>query len=158
MKISVFFNIILPILVSAAPVDVVKQLQARAPPGVPSTSTANTYLAALVIAAQGSQNGYSRDLFPHWITQSGTCNTREVVLARDGTNVVQASDCSASSGSWYSPYDGVTWTAASDVDVDHMVPLSNAWKVFRVPTSARITLTIKVGCCCVVHLSPPSFR
>ncbi|KAI9649957.1 hypothetical protein NHQ30_002542 [Ciborinia camelliae] len=29
---------------------------------------------------------------------------------------------------WYSPYDGATWTAASDVDIDHLVPLSNAWK------------------------------
>jgi hypothetical protein len=25
------------------------------------------------------------------------------------------------------PYDGATWTAASDVDIDHVVPLKNAW-------------------------------
>lgn len=98
------------------------------PPGVPSASTAKSELASLTVAAQGSQDGYSRALFPHWITQSGTCNTREVVLKRDGTNVVQSSSCAATSGSWYSPYDGATWTAASDVDIDHPVPLSNAWK------------------------------
>ncbi|KAF2269146.1 hypothetical protein CC78DRAFT_605476 [Lojkania enalia] len=103
-------------------------LQARAPPNIPSTSSANSMLAALTVAPQGSSSGYSRDLFPHWITQSGTCNTREVVLKRDGTNVVQDSSCAATSGRWYSPYDGATWTAASDVDIDHMVPLSNAWK------------------------------
>lgn len=42
-----------------------------APPGVPSAATAKSELAALTVAAQGSQNGYSRDKFPHWITQSG---------------------------------------------------------------------------------------
>ena len=78
--------------------------------------------------AQGSQTGYSRDKFPHWITQSGACDTREVVLKRDGTGVVQSSSCAATSGTWRSPYDGATWTASSDVDIDHMVPLSNAWK------------------------------
>lgn len=101
---------------------------APSPPGVPSASTAKSELASLTVATQGSQDGYSRALFPHWITQSGTCNTREVVLKRDGTNVVQSSSCAATSGSWYSPYDGATWTAASDVDIDHLVPLSNAWK------------------------------
>jgi hypothetical protein len=31
-------------------------------------------------------------------------------------------------GKWYSYYDGATWTKASDVDIDHMVPLKEAWK------------------------------
>ncbi|GGY85082.1 HNH endonuclease [Streptomyces nitrosporeus] len=93
-----------------------------------SASTARTYLSQLTVAAEGSSSGYSRDKFPHWITQSGACNTREVVLKRDGTGVVQDSSCAATSGSWYSPYDGATWTAASDVDIDHMVPLAEAWR------------------------------
>ena len=46
-------------------------LQARAPPGVPTTAQAQSQLAGLTVAPQGSQTGYSRDLFPHWITQSG---------------------------------------------------------------------------------------
>ncbi|KAJ5907291.1 uncharacterized protein N7473_004207 [Penicillium subrubescens] len=104
-------------------------LPAPSPPGVPSASTAKSELAALTVAAQGSQDGYSRDKFPHWITQSGSCDTREVVLKRDGTNVVQSSSgCTITSGKWVSPYDGATWTASSDVDIDHLVPLSNAWK------------------------------
>ncbi|MEV7086843.1 HNH endonuclease family protein [Streptomyces sp. NPDC093085] len=93
-----------------------------------AASTARTYLASLTVQAEGSSSGYSRDLFPHWITQSGTCNTREVVLKRDGTNVVQDSACAAVSGSWYSVYDGTTFTASSSLDIDHMVPLSEAWK------------------------------
>ncbi|MFE3139558.1 HNH endonuclease family protein [Streptomyces scopuliridis] len=93
-----------------------------------SAATARSYLSQLTVQAEGSSTGYSRDLFPHWITQSGACNTREVVLKRDGSNVQQDSSCAAVSGTWYSEYDGVTWSAASDVDIDHMVPLSEAWK------------------------------
>lgn len=93
-----------------------------------AASTARTYLSQLTVKAEGSSSGYSRDKFPHWITQSGTCNTREVVLERDGTNVSQDSSCAATSGKWYSEYDGATWTAASDLDIDHMVPLAEAWR------------------------------
>ncbi|MFD5542724.1 HNH endonuclease family protein [Streptomyces sp. NPDC127079] len=91
-----------------------------------SAATARSYLASLTVAAE-NRTGYSRDLFPTWDTISGTCNTREWILKRDGTNVVTNSACTATSGSWYSPYDGATWTAASDVDIDHLVPLAEAW-------------------------------
>lgn len=98
------------------------------PPGIPSEATARSELAALTVRADGSSSGYSRDMFPHWHTVSGTCDTRETVLKRDGTGVVTSSSCAATTGSWYSPYDGATWTAASDVDIDHVVPLANAWR------------------------------
>ncbi|PWU57229.1 hypothetical protein DLJ47_03215 [Micromonospora sp. S4605] len=101
---------------------------AATPPGIPSKATAQSQLNALRVAAQGSTSGYSRDLFPHWITISGSCNTREQVLKRDGTSVVVDSSCAATSGRWYSPYDGATWYAASDVDIDHVVPLAEAWR------------------------------
>ncbi|MFF3844171.1 HNH endonuclease family protein [Streptomyces sp. NPDC002328] len=91
-----------------------------------SAATARTYLASLTVAAE-DRTGYDRDLFNHWITISGACNTRETVLKRDGSNVVVNSACTATSGSWYSPYDGATWTAASDLDIDHLVPLAEAW-------------------------------
>lgn len=99
-----------------------------APPAPPSADTARSYLSQLTVKPEGSSDGYSRDKFPHWITQSGACNTREVVLKRDGQNVVTDSNCAAVQGSWFSPYDGATWHAASDVDIDHVVPLSEAWK------------------------------
>ncbi|HEY0498499.1 MAG TPA: HNH endonuclease family protein [Kutzneria sp.] len=98
------------------------------PPGIPSAATAKSELSALTVATEGSMSGYSRDRFPHWIIISGTCDTRETVLKRDGQNVTTNSACSATSGSWYSPYDGATWTQASDVDIDHVVPLAEAWR------------------------------
>ncbi|KAJ4287480.1 hypothetical protein N0V88_007667 [Collariella sp. IMI 366227] len=102
-------------------------MPAPAPPGIPAASTAKTQLAALTVKAAYDDGNYNRDLFPHWETASGSCNTREFVLKRDGTNVVTNSACTATSGTWLSPYDGATWTAASDLDIDHMVPLKNAW-------------------------------
>ncbi|MEU0961803.1 HNH endonuclease family protein [Micromonospora aurantiaca] len=104
------------------------QSASATPPGIPSKATAQSQLNALTVATQGSTAGYSRDLFPHWITITGTCNTREQVLKRDGTSVVVNSSCAATSGRWYSPYDGATWSAASDVDIDHVVPLAEAWR------------------------------
>jgi hypothetical protein len=98
------------------------------PPGIPSKASAQSQLNGLTVATEGSSSGYSRDLFPHWITISGACNTRETVLKRDGSNVVVNSSCASTSGSWYSPYDGATWTNAADVDIDHIVPLSEAWR------------------------------
>ena len=90
-------------------------------------STAKSYLSQLTVAVESNTPAYSRDRFKTWDTISGTCDTREYVLKRDGSNVVTASDCSATSGSWYSDYDGATWTASSDVDIDHLVPLKEAW-------------------------------
>ncbi|PNS14971.1 hypothetical protein CAC42_2200 [Sphaceloma murrayae] len=123
MKTAVVLSFIATAL--AAPLLEVRE---AAPPGIPAASTAQTQLNGLTVRATGSSSGYSRDLFPHWHTVSGACNTRETVLKRDGTNVVQSSACAATSGTWRSPYDGATWTAASDVDIDHMVPLANAWR------------------------------
>ncbi|GII96879.1 HNH endonuclease family protein [Sinosporangium siamense] len=98
------------------------------PPGIPSANVAAAELAELTVEPESHASTYDRDLFPHWSTISGTCNTRETVLKRDGRNVVTNTSCAAVSGSWLSPYDGETWTRASDIDIDHMVPLSEAWK------------------------------
>ncbi|TKA29550.1 hypothetical protein B0A50_03563 [Salinomyces thailandicus] len=92
-----------------------------------AVSTAKTYLSALTIEDESNSPAYERDYFNTWITISGTCNTREYVLKRDGTDVVVSDACVAESGTWYSDYDGATWTAASDVDIDHIVPLKEAW-------------------------------
>ncbi|MEV6329052.1 HNH endonuclease family protein [Streptomyces sp. NPDC051909] len=97
-------------------------------PGLPGTAEARTRLAALKVAPQGSMTGYSRDRFPHWAEQGDNCNTRETVLERDGTGVRRDSECRAVSGTWLSVYDGKTVTKASGLDIDHMVPLANAWR------------------------------
>jgi hypothetical protein len=42
--------------------------------------------------------------------------------------VVVDSNCQPTSGTWYSQFDGVTLTSASQVDIDHQVPLAEAWR------------------------------
>ncbi|KEI44609.1 HNH endonuclease family protein [Saccharopolyspora rectivirgula] len=101
---------------------------AAEPPGIPSPSEAAAQLAQLTVAPEGSMDGYDRDKFPHWSEGPDNCNTREAVLKRDGENVETGSDCYPTSGTWYSPYDGATWTQPSDVDIDHVVPLAAAWR------------------------------
>jgi hypothetical protein len=98
------------------------------PPDVPAKSQVQSELNSLTVRSEESMTGYSRDLFPHWITISGTCNTREMVLKRDGTNVVVGSDCYPTSGSWYSYYDGITRYSASQISIDHVVALAEAWR------------------------------
>jgi hypothetical protein len=98
------------------------------PPTPPSASTAASQLASLTVKAEGTTSGYSRDLFPHWHTVSGTCNTREEVLKRDGTGVTVDSSCAPTAGKWYSVYDATYITNASSIDIDHIVPLAEAWK------------------------------
>ncbi|MET9964229.1 HNH endonuclease family protein [Streptomyces sp. NPDC006326] len=113
----------------AALTSLVSAPAAQASPPTPiSAAAARSYLATVTPQAEGSTSGYSRSLFPHWTTVSGTCNTRETVLKRDGANVVVDSSCASVSGSWYSEYDGATWTAAADLDIDHVVPLAEAWR------------------------------
>ncbi|WP_371640576.1 HNH endonuclease family protein [Streptomyces virginiae] len=97
-------------------------------PGMVSTAVARTQLAALRVAPVGTMAGYSRDKFTHWAQQGNKCDTREVVLERDGTDVTRDAECKAVSGTWKSLYDGVVVTEAGRMDIDHMVPLAEGWR------------------------------
>ncbi|MBL0886125.1 HNH endonuclease [Myceligenerans sp. I2] len=97
------------------------------PPDLPSKSQVQSELNAITVEAEGSRSGYSRDKFPHWISQGNNCNTRELVLQRDGSGVTVGSDCYPDSGSWYSQYDGETRTVPSEISIDHIVALAEAW-------------------------------
>ncbi|MBB6171091.1 hypothetical protein HNR23_001151 [Nocardiopsis mwathae] len=119
---TVFAAVLLSVFAPAAPA------AASVPPGIPSKSTAQSQLNGLTVQAEGSSAGYDRSLFPHWITIEGNCNAREYVLRRDGSNVRTDDQCRPISGSWYSAFDGVTTTDPSTFDIDHLVPLAEAWR------------------------------
>jgi hypothetical protein len=72
-----------------------------------------------------ANDGYDRDLFRHWITTDG-CSTREWVLIRQSV-AGERDDCTVVGGRWFSRYDGKATTVSSGFDIDHMVPLAEAW-------------------------------
>ncbi|MBB5871441.1 hypothetical protein F4553_004820 [Allocatelliglobosispora scoriae] len=92
------------------------------------TKPLRTLIADLPVATE-VRTGYNRDLFPHWIDADGDgCNTRyEVLIAEAVTAPTVGSGCSLTGGRWFSYYDGVYWTLPADLDVDHFVPLAEAW-------------------------------
>jgi hypothetical protein len=73
--------------------------------------------------------GYNRDLFADWYdADRNGCNTRKEVLIAESLDPVQiGSGCSISGGRWFSIYDNIETTDSSKFDIDHMVPLSEAW-------------------------------
>jgi hypothetical protein len=96
-------------------------------PQTNSAGTASKQLDALTVTDAGSMSGYSRDKFKTWDSQGGGCDTRETVLKRDGHDVKTTTGCKIVSGTWKSPYNGKTYTNPRDLDIDHLVPLGNAW-------------------------------
>ena len=83
------------------------------------------------IAVQNEyKTGYSRSLFKHWVDANGNgCDTREEVLIAESQSKAQvdAYGCKVIEGDWLSPYDNVMHTNPSDLDIDHMIPLKEAW-------------------------------
>ena len=98
--------------------------------------TNNTKLGLLtaldcVTVAEERIGGYKRSLFKHWVDANGNGkNTRAEVLIAESLISVRFSSTgkTVSTGKWLSLYDGETWTLASDVDVDHVVALAEAWR------------------------------
>ena len=75
---------------------------------------------------------YNRDsLFGKWADEDHDCqNTRaELLIARSAkpTAFTSSSGCYVDSGEWHDPYTDSTFYAASDLQIDHVVPLHLAW-------------------------------
>jgi hypothetical protein len=87
-----------------------------------------TAVSSLTVATE-VRTGYARSLFPLWIDADGDgCNTRyEVLIAEATTTPTIGSGCSLSGGRWYSYYNNAYYTLPSDLDIDHMVALAEAW-------------------------------
>ena len=103
---------------------------ARAESSPPHPFRTEDLLSALKVAPEVS-GGYNRKLFPHW-SRTGGCTTRESVLRRDAVSKfpdrAPSESCKVVSGVWLSVYDNQTVYAASEMDVDHVVSLNEAWR------------------------------
>lgn len=76
---------------------------------------------------------YNREDWPHWIDEDNDCqNTRMEIRIRDNIGLLKYKRnnyCTVTWGKWVCPYTGKEITKASDLDIDHIVPLSHAHKV-----------------------------
>ena len=74
--------------------------------------------------------GYDRNLFKHWIdADKNGCDTRkEVLIAEAIVKPKKGAKCVLTGGKWISAYDGKTYTKDASLDIDHMVPLAEAWR------------------------------
>ena len=74
--------------------------------------------------------GFARSLFRHWIDAAKDgCNTRyEVLIAEAIVKPKVGAGCYLTGGKWKSPYEGKVFTNPTGLDIDHMVPLAEAWR------------------------------
>jgi hypothetical protein len=106
-----------------------------------TTTSANTNIKPVVVGSALAllqtirveneyQVGYNRALFDHWRDIDGDgCDSRDQVLKRDSISLPQVDpvNCNVVAGDWVSPYDGARWSNPSDIDIDHVVALKEAW-------------------------------
>jgi hypothetical protein len=83
----------------------------------------------LTVAVENS-TGYDRSLFKHWIdANKDGCDTRAEVLIEEAIVKPKIGPkCKLTGGKWLSAYDGKTVTNSSLLDIDHVVPLAEAWR------------------------------
>jgi hypothetical protein len=102
---------------------------AQAAPTAEVTTLADA--VGLVQATEEDRAGYIRSAFKHWNSgedKSDGCNTRaEVLLAEAVVAPTVESGCKLTGGTWISYYDGQEVTNPGALDIDHMVPLAEAW-------------------------------
>ena len=95
--------------------------------------TATALVERLVVAEPDpAAPPYVRDLFDGggWAYDPTTgCNTRERVLIEESSVPPTVDDrCRSTGGRWRSPYDGLETGDPADLEIDHLVPLADAWR------------------------------
>jgi hypothetical protein len=99
----------------------------------PASTSLPGGLTPLVIAPEDTAHPSSRKYFGDgWIDADGDCqNTRaEVLIAESSAPVTftTSSDCTVATGRWVDPWSGAVVTSATEVQIDHDVPLAEAWR------------------------------
>lgn len=97
---------------------------------------ASSALSKLPVKGRAAKTGYARSQFGDgWAKNSSGCDTRNIILRRDLTDVKLSSDnCKVMSGIFDDPYTGKQIlfvrgaTTSSLVQIDHVVALSDAWQ------------------------------
>lgn len=119
----------------ASPVETVAPVESPAPvetteptaePVNPAAENSTLDMLNELVVAEEKDSGYDRELFKHWTTTASGCDTRDAVLIREVVDGGNVSGCNVS-GTWVSLYDNKSTTDPGSFDIDHMVPLKEAW-------------------------------
>ena len=104
-------------------------------PAKAAKGTALAAVAQLTVKGRAPRTGYSRDQFGQaWFdTDRNGCDTRNDMLRRDLADRVMKNWCKVLAGTRSpDPYTGkkirFVLGGASEIDIDHVVPLSDAWQ------------------------------
>ncbi|MFF9431997.1 HNH endonuclease family protein [Streptomyces sp. NPDC014746] len=88
-------------------------------------------VAVLPVVEESQNDTYDRARFKHWnkgLNPTDGCNTRNEVLIAEAVEApAVGANCALTGGVWWSYYDETEVTSASGLDIDHMVPLKEAW-------------------------------
>lgn len=100
--------------------------------GDSTSSQAGELLASLTVSSNTSKAGYSRAQFgPAWELPGQSCDTRDLILQRDVIHLTLKGTCEVTAGTLFDPYTGQTIPfqrgPGDDVQIDHVVPLGDAW-------------------------------
>ncbi|WP_371591568.1 HNH endonuclease family protein [Streptomyces sp. NBC_00513] len=100
------------------------------PTAAPQIVPIGVAVSALQLAIE-DRTGYQRTSFKHWnagANPSDGCNTRLEVLIAEAVEAPEIGPgCTLTGGVWWSYYDERPVTPAGALDIDHMVPLAEAW-------------------------------
>ena len=110
----------------------VKQRSKPKPRGKQKGQSAAVALEALPVKGRAPKTGYDREQFGDgWASVNG-CDSRDRMLDRDLTDKAYLDDCRVESGKLNDPYTAARITfkrgGASEVDIDHVVALGDAWQ------------------------------
>ena len=83
-----------------------------------------------LLVATENRTGYDRKLFPHWIdADRNGCNARYEVLISEAIRKPRITGkCNLTGGKWISLFDNRQISNPRQLDVDHFVPLAEAWR------------------------------
>lgn len=95
-----------------------------------SAATPNEAIVVLALANESKSSTYARSKFKHWIdADRDGCDTRkEVLLEESKTKIEPKNKCVIDKGQWLSMYDQRWVYSAASLDIDHLVPLKEAWE------------------------------
>ncbi len=85
-------------------------------------------LALVLIFISPAESQYDRQEFGGWRDSDQDCiNTRHEVLASESLVPPLFLNCKVITGLWFDPFTGLTFTDPTQLDVDHLVPLKEAY-------------------------------